>query len=400
MDLKGKKIVLGITGSIAAYKSAFLVRELVKNGAEVKVIMTKDATSFISPLTLATLSKNPVYSEFVKNENGEWVNHVDLGLWADCLLIAPLTASTLSKMATGQSDNLLCATYLSAKCPVFVAPAMDLDMYQHPSTKENLKTLKSHNVRVIDSTFGELASGLIGEGRMAEPEDITSVLNDFFNVNSKLKGKNILITAGPTQEAIDPVRYIGNRSSGKMGYAIANKLAQIGANVFLVSGPSNLEISHANIELFKVNSADEMYKMCSSIFDKVEVAIMSAAVADFTPITTENQKIKKEKDTKTINIELTKTKDILAELGSKKKKNQLIIGFALETENGIENAKKKLKAKNADVIVLNVLSDEGAGFGHDTNKVTIITAAEVEDFELKSKQAVASDIVSKIESLL
>lgn len=396
--LEGKKILLGVTGSIAAYKSAILIRQLVKAGAEVQVIMSADAKEFISALTLSTLSKNPVYSEFVKNKQGEWTNHVDLALWADMLLIAPASANTIAKMANGICDNLLLATYLSAKCDVVFASAMDLDMYKHPSTIKNINTLKSFGNYHIESTHGELASGLIGQGRMAEVEDIVEYLNSHFSKKKDLINKKVLITAGPTYEAIDPVRFIGNHSSGKMGYELANECAARGAKVVLVSGPSNEKIQNHNIHLVKVQSAEQMYNACINEFKDCDIAIMSAAVADYTPKNTATQKIKKHDAELT--VELVKTKDILKSLGDQKK-NQILVGFALETENEIQNAITKLEKKNADFIVLNSLNDEGAGFKHDTNKIKIIAKnTSIKEYTVKSKKEVASDIINEVITLL
>lgn len=393
--LQGKKIVLGITGSIAAYKSAVLTRLLVKAGAEVKVVMTDSAKTFITPLTLSTLSKHPVLSEFIKDESGQWNNHVDLGLWADAMIIAPASANTIAKMASGRCDNLLMAVYLSARCPVFLAPAMDLDMLQHVATRENLKKITSFGNRILDPTYGELASGLVGTGRMAEPEEIVSELEDFFVNTHALKGKNVLVTAGPTHEAIDPVRFIGNHSSGKMGFALAETLANLGADVTLVSGPTALHTSHPNVNVKKVMTAEDMYEACMAVFPKTDIAVLAAAVADYKPAMRADQKIKKKDDT--ITLELTKTKDIAASLGKLKQKGQLMIGFALETEQEHENALKKLEKKNFDFIVLNSLNDKGAGFGHDTNKITLIDRDQtVQSFELKSKKEAARDIVSAI----
>jgi phosphopantothenoylcysteine decarboxylase/phosphopantothenate--cysteine ligase len=393
--LQGKKIVLGITGSIAAYKSAVLTRLLVKAGAEVKVVMTDSAKTFITPLTLSTLSKHPVLSEFIKDESGQWNNHVDLGLWADVMIIAPASANTIAKMASGRCDNLLMAVYLSARCPVFLAPAMDLDMLQHDATRENLTKITSFGNRILDPTYGELASGLVGTGRMAEPEEIVAELEDFFAKSNALKGKNVLVTAGPTHEAIDPVRFIGNHSSGKMGFAIAESLANLGATVTLISGPTSLHTSHPNVNVKKVMSAEEMYEACIAVFPKTDIAVLAAAVADYKPSVKADQKIKKKDETLT--IELTKTKDIAASLGKLKQNGQLIVGFALETEQEQENALKKLESKNFDLIVLNSLKDTGAGFGHDTNKITLIDSSRaVRSFDLKSKKEVARDIVSAI----
>lgn len=394
--LSGKNVLLGITGGIAAYKTTFLVRLFIKAGANVKVILTESASSFVSPLTLATLSKNPVLSSFVKEEENsiDWNNHVELGLWADLMLIAPATANTLSKMANGACDNLLLATYLSAKCPVFFAPAMDLDMYKHPSTKISFEKLESFENVMIPATDGELASGLHGKGRMAEPEDIVKFITDYLSEGLPLSGKNVLITAGPTYEAIDPVRFIGNHSSGTMGYELAKSAANLGAKVYLVSGPSTLNINHVNITLLKVVSADEMYEKVHEYYDNVEIVIAAAAVADYKPKITADQKIKKSSDDLT--LELVKNKDILLSLG-KKKKNQFLVGFALETENELENAIGKLKRKHLDAIVLNSLNDEGAGFGKATNKITFIGKnSSIKTFELKTKAAVATDILSEI----
>jgi phosphopantothenoylcysteine decarboxylase / phosphopantothenate---cysteine ligase len=393
--LKGKKILLGVSGSIAAYKTALLVRLLVKEEAEVKVVMTPSALDFITPLTLATLSKNPVLTEFKKDETGEWNNHVEMGLWADALVVAPATANTLAKMANGLCDNLLLATYLSARCPVFFAPAMDLDMLKHPATQENLSRLRGYGNQLIESGFGELASGLIGHGRMAEPEEIAHQLRKHFATAGALNGKKALVTAGPTHEAIDPVRFIGNNSSGKMGYAIAEELAAKGAEVILVSGPTHLSAYHPKIQVTKVTSAEEMYTACQSHFPETDIAVLSAAVADYKPLFKADQKIKKTDSS--LNIELTKTQDIAAELGKQKKQGQFIVGFALETENEKANAEKKLAGKNFDLIVLNSLNDPGAGFGHDTNKITLIDRQNrVNEFNLKSKKEVASDIVNAI----
>jgi len=394
--LSGKKILLGITAGIAAYKTASLVRLFIKSGAEVKVIMTPASKDFITPLTLSTLSKNPVHSTFydTEDENEQWNNHVDLGLWADYFVVAPATANTLSKMANGTCDNLLLATYLSAKCPVYFAPAMDLDMYIHPSTKENLVTLKSFGNTIIPATSGELASGLVGEGRMAEPADIVSFIEKDILSSLPLKGKKLLLTAGPTYEAIDPVRFIGNHSSGKMGFAIAEAAANLGAEVYLISGPSHQQTKNALIKKIDVVSAEEMYEAAHAYFKQVDIAILSAAVADYKPKNIVTQKIKK-KDA-TLNIELIPTKDILASLGEIKQQ-QFLVGFALETDNELENAKSKLKRKNLDAIVLNSLQDEGAGFATDTNKITIIDKnLKEKSFKLKSKLAVAKDIMNEI----
>lgn len=394
--LSGKKILLGITAGIAAYKTASLVRLLIKLDADVKVIMTPASKDFITPLTLSTLSKNPVNSTFYdkEDENEVWNNHVDLGLWADYFLIAPATANTLSKMANGVCDNLLLATYLSAKCPVYFAPAMDLDMYKHPSTLESLSKLQSFKNIMIPATSGELASGLVGEGRMAEPEDIVSFIEKDVLSKLPLKGKKVLITAGPTYEAIDPVRFIGNHSSGKMGFAIAKVVANLGAEVYLISGPSQQQIKHSLVHRINVVSAEEMYEQVHHYFKDVDIAILSAAVADYKPKNIVAQKIKKKEASLT--IKLSPTKDILASLGAIKKK-QFLVGFALETNNELENAKNKIKRKNLDAIVLNSLRDKGAGFATNTNKITIIDKDFNEKpFKLKSKDEVAKDIINEI----
>ena len=392
--LRNKKIIIGVCGSIAAYKTALLIRQLIKEEAEVKVVMTPSASSFISPLTLSTLSKNPVYIEFVKNEQGEWNNHVELGLWADAMIIAPASANTLGKLANGLCDNLLCAVYLSAKCPVFVAPAMDLDMYKHPSTQQNLSKLLSFDNRIIDSEFGELASGLEGKGRMAEPEHIVEALSNYFSAQGIFAGKKFLITAGPTQEPIDPVRFISNHSTGKMGYELAAAAAALGAEVILVSGPSALA-KPTGVSTISVTSAKEMYQAVEKNFSSADVVILSAAVADYTPKTVADKKIKKKEAE--FNIELTKTIDIAAETGKIKRQGQITVGFALETDNELENAKGKLSSKNLDLIVLNSLNDQGAGFGHDTNKITILDKDnKISNFGLKSKKEVASDILETI----
>ena len=397
--LKNKKILLGISGSIAAYKIAFLTRLLVKEGAEVQIVMTQAAKEFITPLTLATLSKKPVLSEFVKDQMGTWNNHVDLGLWADVILIAPATAHTLAKCANGICDDLLTAVYLSAKCPVMFAPAMDLDMIQHPSTIENLKKLQSFGNQTVKSNFGELASGLVGEGRMAEPEELVEILLKHFSENVILKGKKVLITAGPTQEPIDPVRFISNHSTGKMGYAIADKFAKAGAEVTLVSGQVALKSPDESIHLIKVRSAKEMFEATKLHFEDADIIVLSAAVADYTPAIVAEKKIKKKEDTFT--IELTKTVDIAKTLGATKRLDQLMVGFALETDNEVENAIGKIKSKNLDIIVLNSLQNLGAGFGHDTNKISIIKRdGTMIDFDLKSKQEVATDIVAVISEQL
>ena len=396
--LGGKNILLGITGGIAAYKTTFLVRILIKAGANVKVVLTESASSFVTPLTLATLSKNAVLSSFVDEENGtvSWNNHVELGLWADLVLIAPATANTLSKMANGTCDNLLMATYLSAKCPVYFAPAMDLDMYKHPSTTATFKKLLSFGNVMIPATSGELASGLIGEGRMAEPEDIVDFINDHLGKGLPLSGKKVLITAGPTYEAIDPVRFIGNHSSGLMGYELAKNAAKLGAKVFLVSGPSHLSMQHSQIELVKVTSADEMYKATVALYPEMDIVICAAAVADYRPKLVAEQKIKKTAEEFTITM--VKNKDILFSLGEMKKE-QFLVGFALETENEVENAIGKLKRKNLDAIVLNSMNDSGAGFGNLTNKISFIDKnLDIKTFELKTKAEVALDILNEIKN--
>jgi phosphopantothenoylcysteine decarboxylase / phosphopantothenate---cysteine ligase len=393
--LRDKKILLGVTGSIAAYKSAVLTRLLVKAGATVKVVMTSSAADFITPLTLSTLSKNPVLTDFVKDETGQWNNHVDLGLWADVMIIAPASANTVAKMANGLCDNLLLAVYLSARCPVYFAPAMDLDMLQHPATKANFQKLKSFGNILIDAGYGELASGLTGNGRMAEPEEIVSVLEKQFAAEKVLQGKKVLVTAGPTYEAIDPVRFIGNHSSGKMGFSLAEELAEQGASVSLVTGPTQQYINHPQVNVIHVTSAEEMYTSCASLFPTTDITVLAAAVADYRPVEVADQKIKK-KDTN-LTIELTKTQDIAASLGKMKHNGQVIVGFALETENEQTNALAKLEKKNFDLIVLNSLNDKGAGFGHDTNKITIMDRSQnVRSFELKNKKEVARDIVKAI----
>ena len=394
--LKDKNILLGITAGIAAYKSANLVRLFIKAGANVKVVMTPASKEFITPLTLSTLSKNPVYSYFVdeEDEGKVWNNHVDLGLWADYFVIAPATANTMAKMANGVCDNILLATYLSAKCPVYFAPAMDLDMYKHESTKTSFKKLISYGNKMIPAGTGELASGLVGEGRMAEPEDIIDFVKKDILDQLPLKGKLIIITAGPTYEALDPVRFIGNHSSGKMGFEIANAAANLGAKVILVTGPTHQNIDHSLVEIKPVVSAEEMYNEVHKHYKSSDVAILSAAVADYRPKTVANQKIKK-KDS-TFSIELEKTKDILKSLGEIKK-NQFLVGFALETNNELEHAKGKLKSKNLDLIVLNSLQDKGAGFGVSTNKVTFITSSnDIIEHQLKSKAEVAKDLMQQI----
>ncbi|HIB36933.1 bifunctional phosphopantothenoylcysteine decarboxylase/phosphopantothenate--cysteine ligase CoaBC [Mesonia sp.] len=391
--LSGKKVLLGVTAGIAAYKTAYIVRLFIKAGAEVRVVMTPEAKEFVTPLTLSTLSKNEVVSSFTNEEGETWNNHVDLGLWADFMLIAPATANTLSKMANGHSDNILLATYLSAKCPVYFAPAMDLDMYKHPSTKASLQKLEEFQNKMIPVGSGELASGLSGEGRMAEPEEIVQFITKDLQAQLPLYQKKILITAGPTYEAIDPVRFIGNHSSGKMGYAIAEEAASLGAEVILVSGPTALQVTHQNIKLVRVTSTQEMYEQVHQYYAEVNVAIAAAAVSDYKPKQIAPQKIKK--SDAEISIELEKTQDILLSLG-KAKKDQLLVGFALETENEVENAKGKLARKNLDFIVLNSLNDKGAGFQAATNKIKIIYPDQIKEFDLKSKQEVAKDILNEV----
>ena len=397
--LSGKKVLLGITAGIAAYKTANLVRLFIKSGCQVKVVMTPAAKEFVTPLTLSTLSKNPVLSSFTTDEDDElWNNHVELGIWADLFLICPATANTMSKMSNGNCDNLLIATYLSAKCKVFFAPAMDLDMFKHKSTQLSISKLISYGNLLIPPVFGELASGLVGEGRMAEPQDIIGFIERNLSVKLPLHGKTFLITAGPTFESIDPVRFIGNHSSGKMGFALAETAFKLGAKVILISGPTSQKLSTSSIELTLITSSDEMFEKVTDKYDEVDVVIMSAAVSDFKPKTISNQKIKK--SNKTQSIEVEKTKDILSYLG-KNKKNQLLIGFALETENEIENAKHKLNNKNLDLIVLNSLNDKGAGFGVDTNKITIIFKEnKILNFPLKDKKSVSLDIVNNIIELI
>jgi phosphopantothenoylcysteine decarboxylase / phosphopantothenate---cysteine ligase len=391
--LTGKKILLGVTGSIAAYKSAILIRLLVKEGAEVKVLMTPAARDFISPLTLATLSKNPVITELF--EGNQWADHVRLGRWADAMIIAPLSCNTLSKMAAGACDNLLMAVYLSATCPVIVAPAMDEDMWKHPSTKENLLKINSYGNKVIPVSSGELASGLFGEGRMAEPQEILDYVEVHLSATGDLAGKKALVTAGPTHESIDPVRFVGNYSSGKMGMEIARNLRSRGAEVHLVLGPVSQPVSLNGLNVTRVRSAEEMFQAATSIFPFVDIAVMSAAVADYTPRDKSQEKIKKKEEE--WNLSFIRTRDILKSLGSMKKENQLLVGFALETQNEKENALAKLSSKNADMIVLNSLNDKGAGFGHDTNKITIFDKeGHTYPFDIKSKKDVAKDIVDMI----
>jgi len=395
--LKGKKILLGISGSIAAYKAILLVRNFIKEGAEVKVIMTPSAKDFVTPLTLATLSKNPVLVDLF--EENTWANHVMLGRWADVMIIAPLSCNTLAKMAIGLCDNLLLATYLSATCKVIVAPAMDEDMWHHATTQANLESLRARGNIVIPVEKGELASGLDGEGRMAEPDTIIQfITNDFFFIKD-LSGKKALVTAGPTYELIDPVRFIGNHASGKMGISIAREIAKRGAEVDLVLGPSSLQVDIAGVKLHRVESAEDMYQACTEKFPIVDIAVMAAAVADYKPIQVSKEKIKKSSDTLT--LELVKTKDILQSLGQKKMKGQILVGFALENQHEKEYALSKLKNKNADLIVLNSLNDEGAGFGYDTNKVTIFEKNGNQlEYDRKPKQQVAKDIVDRIVNML
>jgi phosphopantothenoylcysteine decarboxylase / phosphopantothenate---cysteine ligase len=394
--MAAKKVLIGISGSIAAYKITTLIRLLVKNGHEVKCIMTEAACQFISPLTIATLSKNKVNKDLFDQDT--WISHVELGLWADIYLIAPATANTLSKLANGAADNMLIATYLSMKCPVIIAPAMDLDMWQHPSTLRNIELLKSYGNEIIPVGKGELASGLIGDGRLAEPEEMFNYLMTFFSNKQRLKGKKVLITAGPTYEHLDPVRYIGNHSSGKMGIAIANKAADLGAEVILVLGPSNQKVENQGIKVIKVQSADQMFQACDDQFAASDVVIFSAAVADYKPKTIADQKIKK--NDPTLSIELVKNIDIAATLGSKKTANQTIVGFALETNDEEENAIKKIHKKNFDFVVLNSMNDKGAGFGLDTNKITIIHKdGNKKEFGVKSKLEVAADIIEEIISI-
>jgi phosphopantothenoylcysteine decarboxylase / phosphopantothenate---cysteine ligase len=392
--MKGKNIIIGVSAGIAAYKIASLTRLFIASGANVQIVMTPMSKEFITPLTLATLSKRPVMVDFYNPENGDWNSHVDIGLWADVMIVAPATANTIAKMAHGIADNLLLTTYLSAKCPVFFAPTMDLDMYNHPATQQNIKILKERGNRCIDAESGELASGLIGKGRMAEPEEIFRQIDQFFNRSQTFENKTILITAGPTYESIDPVRFIGNYSTGKMGYALAKEFIRRGAKVVLISGP--VAIKHPKgAEIYKVISANEMYEECIRHFSECDIAIMCAAVADFTPTVHHESKVKREKENLT--IELKPTLDIASKLGEMKKKDQILVGFALETDHEYENAWKKLKKKNLDFIVLNSLNDPGAGFGHDTNKISIIDENNIiTKFELKSKKEIASDIIDEL----
>ena len=392
--MKGKKIVLGITGSIAAYKAAILIRGLIKKGAEVQVVITPAGKEFITPITLSALTSKPVVSEFFAQRDGTWNSHVDLGLWADAMVIAPATASTIGKMANGIADNMLITTYLSMKAPVFVAPAMDLDMFAHPSTQKNLDTLRSYGNHIIEPGEGELASHLVGKGRMEEPEKIVEVLENFFKQQQDLKGKKVMITAGPTCEKIDPVRFIGNYSSGKMGYALAEECANRGAEVTLVSGPVTLKAHHPNIHRVDVESAQQMYEAAKEAFSNTDAAILCAAVADFTPDIVADHKIKREKDD--LILQLKPTQDIAASLGKGKKNGQIMVGFALETNDEQQNAQGKLERKNFDFIVLNSLNDKGAGFRVDTNKITIIDKEGATPYPLKSKTEVASDIINRL----
>ncbi len=397
--LSGKNILLGVTGGIAAYKTANLIRLFKKLGANVQVLMTPNSKQFITPLTLSTLSERPVFSEFSDINTGEWNSHVELGTWADLFIIAPATANSIGKMANGLCDNLLLATYLSAKCPVFIAPAMDLDMYQHATTKENLTKLRKIGIKIIDAQVGELASGLVGKGRMEEPEEIVLVIVEYLKTGLPLAGKKVLITAGPTYEQIDPVRFIGNNSSGKMGFELAKKANQLGATVVLISGPTKLKTTSNTITRIDVKSAAEMYQEVQSNYKQADIMIMAAAVADYTPINIAKDKLKKTE--KELQLKLKTTQDILGSIGQLKSKKQLLIGFALETNNEIKNAKEKLIRKNLDLIILNSLNDKGAGFECDTNKITILDKNnKVEVYELKSKSEVASDIFNKILSLL
>jgi len=399
MRLAGKHIILGVTGSIAAYKAAILTRLLIKEGAEVKVIMTPLAKEFITPLTLATLSKNPILVDFFNPENGGWNSHVDLGLWADLFLIAPASANTMAKMASGVADNLLLTTYLSARCPVMLAPAMDMDMYSHPATQKNIQILKSYGNIFVEAATGELASGLSGKGRMEEPENILQHVVNLFLAANRFNGYKVLITSGPTYEPIDPVRFIGNYSSGKMGTAIATAIAQQGAQVTFITGPAAVEPQHPSVKIVRVKTASEMLEQAKNEFDSCQVAILAAAVADFAPANTSTDKIKRGKEN--LDLQLEPTTDIAETLGKMKRQNQIIVGFALETHNEVENAIDKLTRKNLDIIVLNSLNDAGAGFGHNTNKITLIDRnGKQKSFELKPKSEVAQDIANAIIDLL
>lgn len=397
--LKGKKIVLGITGSIAAYKACYIIRGLIKQGAEVQVVITPAGKEFITPITLSALTGKPVISEFFAQRDGTWNSHVDLGLWADAMLIAPATASTIGKMANGIADNMLITTYLSAKAPVFIAPAMDLDMYAHPSTQKNLDTLRSFGNHIIEPGTGELASHLVGKGRMEEPEVIIRVLDEYFSASAELQGKKVMITAGPTYEKIDPVRFIGNYSSGKMGFALAEECARRGAEVTLIAGPVQLQANHPRIHRIDVESAEEMYAASQLSFADADAAILCAAVADYRPETTADKKIKRETGER-LNLSLQPTKDIAASLGGTKRKGQVLVGFALETNNEQQNAEGKLERKNFDFIVLNSLNDAGAGFRHDTNKISIIDRKGRTDYPLKPKTEVAQDIVDRLSDMM
>lgn len=396
--LKGKKIVLGITGSIAAYKAAVLTRLLIKQGAEVQIVITPAGKEFITPITLSALTSKPVISEFFSQRDGTWHSHVDLGLWADAMLIAPATAATIGKMAHGIADNMLITTYLSMKAPVFVAPAMDLDMFAHPSTSRNLDILRSYGNHIIEPASGELASHLVGKGRMEEPEQIVQVLEEYFRASATLQGKHIMITAGPTYEQIDPVRFIGNYSSGRMGFALAEACAERGAEITLISGPVELKTTHSAIHRIDVQSAAEMYAEAVKAFPATDVGILCAAVADFTPEQTAKTKIKREKDD--LLLRLKPTQDIAASLGKMKQPHQRLVGFALETNDEVNHAKEKLQRKNFDFIVLNSLKDKGAGFRVDTNKITILSATEQQTFPLKDKRAVANDIIEYLVKIL
>ena len=396
--LKGKKIILGITGSIAAYKACYIIRGLIKQGAEVQVVITPAGKEFITPITLSALTSKPVISEFFAQRDGTWNSHVDLGLWADAVLIAPATASTIGKMANGIADNMLITTYLSAKAPVFVAPAMDLDMFAHPATQKNLDILRSYGNHIIEPGTGELASHLVGKGRMEEPENIIRVLDEFFASSDELSGKKVMITAGPTYEKIDPVRFIGNYSSGKMGFALAEECARRGAQVTLITGPVQLKTQHSGIIRVDVESAEEMYKAAQAHFPDADAGILCAAVADYRPATVADKKIKREKEELTLHLRATQ--DIAASLGAIKRKQQCLVGFALETNNEQQNAEGKLERKNFDFIVLNSLNDAGAGFRHDTNKISIIDRKGRTDYPLKSKTEVAQDIIDRLVATL
>lgn len=398
MSLQGKKIILGITGSIAAYKACYIIRGLIKKGAEVQVVITPAGKEFITPITLSALTSKPVISEFFAQRDGTWNSHVDLGLWADAMLIAPATAATIGKMANGIADNMLITTYLSAKAPVFVAPAMDLDMFAHPSTQNNLDILRSFGNHIIEPASGELASHLIGKGRMEEPENIIAVLENFFQTDADLAGRRVLITAGPTYEKIDPVRFIGNYSSGKMGFALAEECARRGADVTLIAGPVQQETNHPNINRIDVETAAEMYNEAVTYYPDSHAGILCAAVADFTPEEVADHKMKREGDD--LILRLKPTHDIAAALGAMKQDGQVLVGFALETDNEENNAIRKLEKKNLDFIVLNSLRDSGAGFRHDTNKIMIIDRQGFEEYELKSKKDVAADIVNRLAELV